>query len=153
MFPGGCSWPSEVRRSVSGSLHVPSWRVSGLSPPLVAQFKLHDLTPSSFNKNNLSKHCFNYIWRTYKSFAATSKVSLINQGRSQDLTSFLSESENQSVQLFATPWTIQSTEFSRPEYWSGTFPNQGLNPGLLHCKWILYHLSHQGSSHVQWWPP
>ena len=21
------------------------------------------------------------------------------------------------------------------------FPNQGLNPGLLHCMWILYHLS------------
>ena len=26
------------------------------------------------------------------------------------------------VQLFATPWTIQSMEFSRPEYWSGAFP-------------------------------
>ena len=23
------------------------------------------------------------------------------------------------VQLFATPWTIQSMEFSRPEHWSG----------------------------------
>ena len=27
----------------------------------------------------------------------------------------------------------------------GIFPNQGLNPGLPHCRWILYHLSHQGS--------
>ena len=26
------------------------------------------------------------------------------------------------------------------------FPTQGLNPGLPHCWWILYHLSHQGSS-------
>ena len=25
----------------------------------------------------------------------------------------------QSVQLFVTPWTIQSMEFSRPEFWSG----------------------------------
>ena len=25
------------------------------------------------------------------------------------------------------------------------FPTQGLNPGLLHFKWILYHLSHQES--------
>jgi len=25
-------------------------------------------------------------------------------------------------------------------------PTQGLNPGLLHCRQILYHLSHQGSS-------
>ena len=25
------------------------------------------------------------------------------------------------------------------------FPAQGSNPGLLHCRWILYHLNHQGS--------
>ena len=35
-----------------------------------------------------------------------------------------SESEGHSVsfsrvRLFETPWTIQSMEFSRPEYWSG----------------------------------
>ena len=40
------------------------------------------------------------------------------------------------VQLFATPWTIQSMEFSRPEYWSGKpfpspgdLPNAGIKPG------------------------
>ena len=27
----------------------------------------------------------------------------------------------------------------------GIFPTQGLNPGLLHCRWILYRLSYQGS--------
>ena len=27
----------------------------------------------------------------------------------------------------------------------GIFPTQGLNPGLLHHRWILYRLSHQGS--------
>ena len=27
----------------------------------------------------------------------------------------------------------------------GIFPTQGLNPDLLRCRWILYHLSHQGS--------
>ena len=27
----------------------------------------------------------------------------------------------------------------------GIFPSQGWNPGLLHCRQILYHLSHQGS--------
>ena len=25
------------------------------------------------------------------------------------------------------------------------FPTQGPNPGLLHCRWIIYHLSHRGS--------
>ena len=27
----------------------------------------------------------------------------------------------------------------------GVFPTQGSYPGLLHCRQILYHLSHQGS--------
>ena len=30
----------------------------------------------------------------------------------------------------------------------GIFPTQGLNPGLLHCRWILYQLSHQRSPHL-----
>ena len=29
------------------------------------------------------------------------------------------------------------------------FPTQGLNPGLLHCRQTLYHLSHQGSPDFQ----
>ena len=61
------------------------------------------------------------------------------------------------VRLFETPWTAAcqaplSMGFSRQEYWSGLpFPSpghlltQGSNPGLPHCRWILYHLSHQGS--------
>ena len=27
----------------------------------------------------------------------------------------------------------------------GIFPTQGSNPGLLHCRWICYQLSYQGS--------
>ena len=27
----------------------------------------------------------------------------------------------------------------------GIFATQGSNPGLLHCRWILYQLSHEGS--------
>ena len=29
----------------------------------------------------------------------------------------------------------------------GIFPTQGLNPGLLHCRHILYQLSYKGSLH------
>ena len=59
--------------------------------------------------------------------------------------------------LFETLWTVVcqaslSMGFSRQEYWSGhysllqgIFPTQRLNLGLLHCRQILYHLSHQGS--------
>ena len=31
------------------------------------------------------------------------------------------------------------------------FPTQGLNPGLPHCGWILYHLSHQGGQRILEW--
>ena len=48
--------------------------------------------------------------------------------------------------------TPLSMEFSRQEYWNGShyllqgiLPTQGLNSGLLHCRQILYYLSHQGS--------
>ena len=30
----------------------------------------------------------------------------------------------------------------------GIFPTQGWNPSLLHCRQILYHLSHQGSPQI-----
>ena len=30
----------------------------------------------------------------------------------------------------------------------GIFPTQRLNPGLLHCRWIPYRLSHQGSPRI-----
>ena len=55
-----------------------------------------------------------------------------------------------------TPWTVAhqaplSMEFSRQEYWIGQLSLlQGIHPGieqcLLHCRQILYHLSHQAST-------
>ena len=33
----------------------------------------------------------------------------------------------------------------------GVFPAQGSDPGFLHCRWILYHLSHQGSPRTLEW--
>ena len=60
-------------------------------------------------------------------------------------------------------WTIArqvplSMGFSRQEYWSGLhallqgiFPTQGSNPGRPNYRWILYHLSHQGSPSLLEW--
>ena len=33
----------------------------------------------------------------------------------------------------------------------GIFPTQGWNPGLLHYRQVLYHLSHQGSPRILEW--
>ena len=35
----------------------------------------------------------------------------------------------------------------------GIFLIQGLNPGLLHCRQILYHLSHQKATGMGMVPP
>ena len=52
-----------------------------------------------------------------------------------------------------SPQVPLSMRFSRQEYCSGLpcpspgdLPNPGLNPVFLHCRQILHHLSHQGSS-------
>ena len=61
------------------------------------------------------------------------------------------------VKFFVTPWVVACQApmymgLSRQEYWvgchflfQGIFLTWGSNPGLLHCRQILYHLSHQGS--------
>ena len=33
----------------------------------------------------------------------------------------------------------------------GSFSTQGMNPGLPHCRWILYQLSHKGSPRILKW--
>ena len=58
------------------------------------------------------------------------------------------------VWLFVTPWTVacfrpwnspgKSTGVGSHCFLQVIFPTQGLNPGLLHCRQILYHLSHHG---------
>ena len=46
-----------------------------------------------------------------------------------------------------TPWSSlgQNTRVGSLSLLQGIFPTQGSNPGLPHCRQILYQLSHQGS--------
>ena len=62
------------------------------------------------------------------------------------------------VWLFATPRNLQSTEspgqttgVGSRSLLQGIVPTQGLNPGLPHCRWILWQLSHQGSPRILEW--
>ena len=56
------------------------------------------------------------------------------------------------VRLFVThglysPWNSgQNTGVGSLFLLQGIFPTQGSNPGLPHCRWILYQLSQQGGS-------
>ena len=44
-----------------------------------------------------------------------------------------------------SPWNSpgQNTRVGSLSLLQGSFPTQGSNPGLLHCRWILYQLSHR----------
>ena len=45
------------------------------------------------------------------------------------------------------PWNFpgKNTGVGCHSLLQGIFPTQGSNPSLLHCRQIIYHLSHQGS--------
>ena len=52
-----------------------------------------------------------------------------------------------------SPWNSpgQNTGVGSLSLLQGIFPTQGSNPSLLHCRWILYQLSHSGSPRILEW--
>ena len=52
-----------------------------------------------------------------------------------------------------SPWNSpgQNTGVGSLSLLQGIFPTQGSNPGLPHCRWILYQLSHKGSPRILEW--
>ena len=52
-----------------------------------------------------------------------------------------------------SPWNSpgQNTGVGNLSLLQGIFPTHGSNLSLLHCRWILYHLSHQGSPRIHEW--
>ena len=52
-----------------------------------------------------------------------------------------------------SPWNSQgqNTRVGNLSLLKWIFPTQGLNPGLLHCRWILYQLSHKRNPRILEW--
>ena len=59
----------------------------------------------------------------------------------------------QSCLTLCSPWSSlgHNTGVGSLSLLQGIFPTQGSNPGLLHCRWILYQLSHEGSPRIVEW--
>ena len=57
------------------------------------------------------------------------------------------------VDYIYSPWNSpgQNTGVGSLSLLQGIFPTQGLNPGLPHCRQILYPLSHKGSPTILEW--
>ena len=52
-----------------------------------------------------------------------------------------------------SPWNspVQNSGVGSLALLQGIFPTQGSKPGLPHCRWILYQLSHKGSPRILEW--
>ena len=72
------------------------------------------------------------------------------------------ESESESCSVMSNslrthtlyrPWNSpgQNTGMNSLSHLQGIFPSQELNPGLLHCRQILYQLSHKGTPRILEW--
>ena len=79
------------------------------------------------------------------------------QGHDQRRLEMCCESESCSVVSNSlqphglySPWNYpgQNTGVDSLSLHQGVFPNQRVNSGLLHCRQILYQLSHQGSPRI-----
>ena len=105
----------------------------------------------------------NYVGPLHFNYISTENMRVfeLSQYLQSAIITWKIESESQSlncIRLFVTPWTIQPTSYLYPWNSPGKntgedshsllqriFPTQGLNPGLLHCRQILYHQSLQES--------
>ena len=116
----GISPPASNPTTFSSQFYIPGWRLSlELFTPM-ADFLLSVLEVT------WSSDVITYFGQN-KGASFWNKISLFTQSGS--------ESCSVRVWLFATPWTIESMEFSRPEYWSGqpflspgNLPNPGMEP-------------------------
>ena len=112
-----------------------------MSPELL--FKYRFLCPSSEDSNSQSlgrsPRCLFFKYQDHRKHCVggppVRDISWVSGTCSfcPDVLLFPSEVSLSCVQFFATPWTTQSMEFSRLEYWSGQpFPSPGdlLNPGI-----------------------
>ena len=63
------------------------------------------------------------------------------------------ESHVQRSLMGYSPWNSpgQNTRVGSFSLLQGIFPTPGLNPGLRHCRQILYQLSHKGSQRILKW--
>ena len=67
--------------------------------------------------------------------------------------SFSVVSESLQPHGLYSPWNLprQNTEVGSLFLLQGIIPTQGSNPGLPHCRQILYQLSHKGSPRILEW--
>ena len=107
----------------------------------------------------LGIECFSLKRYTRKNILSKVVLSHISSYEST-CPNFENESESHSVMsdslwphVLYSPWNSpgQSTGVGSLSFLQGIFPTQGSNPGLLHCRRILYQLNNEGSPRILEW--
>ena len=120
------------------------------------QINAEIMTMKSFGKNNAGEgDCLIMCYKATATENCGIGTRIDRQINRTEWKVFMScESESRSVvsNSLRPPWTHspwnslgQSTGVGSLSLLQGIFPTKGLNPSLLHCRRILYQLSHKGS--------
>ena len=149
--------------SKASILQLSAFFMVQLSHPYMTTGKIIALTRRTFVGKVMSL-LLNMLSRLVITFLPRSKRLLISWLQSPS-TVILKVLVAQSCLTLCDPLAVAlqaplSMGFSSQEYWSGLpfpppgdLPTQGSNPGLLHCRQILYYLSHQGSPNSDFGAP
>ena len=89
--------------------------------------------------------------RTHGCFSPTSIIDktrspLKTESVSRSVMSDSSQPHGLQLARLLCPWDSpgKNSGMDCRSFLQGIFPIQGSNSSLLHCRWVLYHLSHQG---------
>ena len=90
--------------------------------------------------------------KSFQLFLHIVQISIVEEMQSESEShSVLSNSLQPPGLYFWCNSPDQNTGVGSLSLLQGIFPAQGLNPGLLHCRRILYQLSHKGSPRILDW--
>ena len=93
---------------------------------------------------------FFLAWESAPTQAGIKRVSFLEKVKSESRSVV---SNSLGPHGLYSPWNSlgQSTRVGSRALLQRIFPTQGLNPGLLHCRQILYQLNHKGSPRTLEW--
>ena len=117
------------------------WYTSGKNTRVGCHFLLQEIVPNQeSNPHLLHWQASHYHWTTWGVQFKWSQSCSVASNSLQPLGPH-------------SPWNSpgQNTGGDSLSLLQGIFPTQGLNPGLSHCRRILYQLSHKGSPRILEW--
>ena len=118
-------------------------------PPLPGTSGSRGLLNNTSSLSPLGRMILRCVFYPHSQSAPGEASSMCPRGNLHERESESHSVVSNSLQLHGlySPWNSpgQNTGVGSLSLLQGIFPTQGSNPGLPHCRWILYQLSHKGS--------